>query len=88
MLCVQVITALLAAKQKQDPQSWQDFQERIHALKNQRTRARREAEDLQASIFAAETALRLQKEGALGTQQNSLSSVLLIHWMLALRSIP
>lgn len=58
--------ALLAAKQKRDPQGWQQFQERIHALKNQRTRARREAEDLQTSTFAAETALRLQQEGALG----------------------
>lgn len=62
----QTASALLAAKQKADPRGWQDFQEAVHALKNQRTRALREAEDLQASIFAADTALRLQKEGAIG----------------------
>ena len=66
MLCAQTASALLAAKQKADPKGWQDFQETVHALKNQRTRTQREAEDLQASLFAADTALRLQKEGAVG----------------------
>lgn len=64
-LAWQVAAALLAAKQREDAPGWQAFQERVHALKNQRTRARREAEDLQASIFAADTAQRLQREGAL-----------------------
>ncbi|CAL8470018.1 g9560 [Coccomyxa elongata] len=57
-------SAILAAKQKSDPLGWQKFQETVHAMKNQRTRAVREAEDLQSSIFAADTALRLQQEGA------------------------
>ena len=63
----QAMSALITAKQKGDPAGWRAFQERAHALKNQRTRARREAEDLGASLFAAQTALRLQSEGALGT---------------------
>lgn len=62
---IQAASALLAAKQAADPGGWGAFQERVHALKNQRTRARREAEDLQASVFAADTAARLQREGAL-----------------------
>jgi hypothetical protein len=64
-LPVQAAAALLAAKQRVDAPGWQAFQERVHALKNQRMRARREAEDLQGSIFAADTAQRLQREGAL-----------------------
>ena len=60
------MSALLTAKQKGDPAGWRAFQERVHALKNQRTRAKREAEDLESSLFAAQTALRLQSEGALG----------------------
>ena len=60
------MSALITAKQKGDPAGWRAFQERAHSLKNQRTRARREAEDLAASLFAAQTALRLQSEGALG----------------------
>ena len=63
----QAMSALITAKQKGDPAGWRAFQERVHALKNQRTRAKREAEDLEASLFAAQTALRLQSEGALGT---------------------
>ena len=64
---LQAMSALLGAKQKGDPSGWRAFQERAHVLKNRRTRARREAEDLEASLFAAQTALRLQSEGALGT---------------------
>ena len=60
------MSALLTAKQRGDPSGWRAFQERVHALKNQRTRAKREAEDLETSLFAAQTALRLQDEGALG----------------------
>ena len=60
------MSALITAKQKGDPAGWRAFQERAHSLKNQRTRARREAEDLAASLFAAQTALRLQSSGALG----------------------
>ena len=60
------MSALIAAKQRGNPAGWRAFQERAHALKNRRTRARREAEDLAASLFAAQTALRLQSEGALG----------------------
>ena len=65
LACLQVAAALLAAKQRADAPGWQAFQEHVHALKNRRTRARREAEDLQGSIFAADTAQRLQREGAL-----------------------
>ena len=68
----QAMSALLAAKQKRDPSGWRAFQERVHALKNRRTRARREAEDLEASLFAAQTALRLQSEGALGATAQAL----------------
>ena len=64
---LQAMSALLGAKQKGDHSGWRAFQERAHALKHRRTRARREAEDLEASLFAAQTALRLQSEGALGT---------------------
>ena len=60
------MSALLTAKQKGDPGGWRAFQESVSALKNQRTRAKREAEDLETSLFAAQTALRLQDEGALG----------------------
>ncbi len=60
------MSALLTAKQRGDPSGWRAFQERVHALKNQRTRAKRETEDLETSLFAAQTALRLQAEGALG----------------------
>ncbi len=63
----QAMSALLAAKQKGDPSGWRAFQERAHALRSRRARARREAEDLEASLFAAQTALRLQTEGAIGT---------------------
>ena len=62
----QAMSALLAAKQRGDPGGWRAFQEHVAALKNQRTRARREAEDLETSLFAAQTALRLQSESALG----------------------
>lgn len=68
--CLQTASAILAAKQKSDPLGWQTFQEKVHALKNKRTRALREAEDLQGSIFAADTALRLQKEGAVGVSDS------------------
>ena len=71
------MSALLTAKQKGDPGGWRAFQERVSALKNQRTRARREAEDLETSLFAAQTALRLQDEGALGKHTGYLSNPLL-----------
>ena len=66
------MSALLAAKQRGDPGGWRAFQERAHALKNRRARARREAEDLETSLFAAQTALRLQDEGALGKDSGLL----------------
>lgn len=71
MMC-QAMSALLSTKQRGDPGGWRVFQERAHALKNRRTRARREAEDLETSLFAAQTALRLQDEGALGKETGFL----------------
>ncbi len=71
------MSALLTAKQRGDPGGWRAFQERVHALKNQRTRAKREVEDLETSLFAAQTALRLQDEGALGKKLR-LSLTLLV----------
>ena len=45
--------ALLAAKEKGDPQGWRDFQQRMQSLKLQRTRVVREAEYVQAALLNA-----------------------------------
>lgn len=46
--------ALLHAKEKQDSAGWQQFQQQMQTLKLQRTRAVREAEDIQTALQEAE----------------------------------
>lgn len=51
-----IVQALLHAKEKADPQGWQQFQQKMQTLKLQRTRTMREAEDMLAALQASEAA--------------------------------
>jgi len=47
------LQALLAAKERDNPPGWQAFQQRMQTLKLQRTRAVREAENVQTALLEA-----------------------------------
>jgi hypothetical protein len=48
-----LLQALLTAKEREDPPGWQAFQQRMQTLKLQRTRAMREAENVQTALLEA-----------------------------------
>lgn len=49
-VALQVLKALISAKEKQDIKGWQRFQSEVHTLKLRRNRVEREIEEVQIAI--------------------------------------
>ena len=60
---MQVLQALLRAKEKADPKAWAHQQQQLQTAKLQRTRLQRECDDLQVAIATAEAEERHRLAG-------------------------
>jgi hypothetical protein len=68
--CLQLLAALIQAKERGDPQGWLAFQTRMSALKLQRSRLEREAGDVAAVLEAA--AQRQRQEGQYNAYEEAM----------------
>lgn len=61
--CLQVMQAVLRARERTDPAGWKQAQQRIQEAKLQRQRLQRETEDLEAALDRSYREDRLHPEG-------------------------
>lgn len=69
-----VLQGLISAKEKADPEGWRSFQAKLHALKLQRARLEREAEDIDSALVAAERERTKVKGSGLAGKNNQGSA--------------